>query len=62
MALPSEPTCYNDVVSKVLWCHAMHEEIDAISCNGTWTLVPLPPGKSAISTKWVFKEKTGADG
>jgi hypothetical protein len=62
MLLPSEPTCYEEAVSDASWRSAMLDEMDAIARNGTWTLVHLPPGKSAISTKWIFKEKTGVDG
>jgi hypothetical protein len=62
MALSSEPTCYDDAASDDLWCSAMNEEMDAIYYNGTWILIPLPHGKAAISTKWVFKAKTGIDG
>jgi hypothetical protein len=51
MVLPYEPTCYDEAANDALWCSAMHEEMDAISRNGTWTLAPLSPGKSAISTK-----------
>ena len=30
--------------------------------NGTWELVPLPDGKKAIGSRWVFKIKRNADG
>ena len=35
--------------------------MDSIHQNGTWVLITFPPGKAAISTKWVFKQKQGAD-
>ena len=41
------------------WRTAMHAEIDSIHSNRTWTLVPLPTGKKAISSKWVYKVKPG---
>ena len=41
------------------WRHAMHEEIASIYQNQTWTLVPLPPHKKAITSHWVFKVKPG---
>ena len=40
----------------------MKEELDALHNNGTWDLVDLPSGKSAISCKWVYKIKTQSDG
>ena len=37
----------------------MQKEIDSIHSNRTWSLVPLPPDKKAISSKWVYKLKPG---
>ena len=40
----------------------MKEELDALLKTGTWDLVNLLAGKSAISYKWVYKIKTRLDG
>jgi hypothetical protein len=40
----------------------MKEELDALLKTGTWDLVDLPAGKSAIGCKWVYKIKTRSDG
>ena len=40
----------------------MVEEIDALSSNGTWELVTLPPGKSPVGCSWVYIVKVGHDG
>ena len=40
----------------------MQAEMASIKSNRTWSLVPLPPGKKAISSKWVYKVKTGTPG
>ena len=40
----------------------MKEELDALHETGTWDLVDLPSGKSAIGCKWVYKIKTRSDG
>ena len=40
----------------------MRKELDAIESNGTWSIVPLPPGKTPIGCKWVFKNKYNVDG
>ena len=45
-----------------LWKAAADVEMDSILKNETWDLVDLPPGKTAIGSKWVFKTKTNADG
>uniref|UniRef100_A0A2N9F3K8 Integrase catalytic domain-containing protein n=1 Tax=Fagus sylvatica TaxID=28930 RepID=A0A2N9F3K8_FAGSY len=41
---------------------AMKEELDALLKTGTWDLVDLSAGKSAIGCKWVYKIKTRSDG
>lgn len=61
----NEPKNYNQAINgdeRIQWLTAMQEEIEAHEHNGTWELVDLPPGKTAIGSKWVFKVKTSADG
>jgi hypothetical protein len=40
----------------------MQEELRSINKMKTWELVTLPPGKRAISCKWVFTRKPGLHG
>ena len=40
----------------------MKEELDALSKNYTWGLVTLPPGKSVVDCKWIYKIKTRSNG
>ena len=40
----------------------MTEEMNALSSNGTWELVALPPGKSPVGCHWVYIVKVGPDG
>ena len=40
----------------------MKKELDALQKNNTWDLVDLPPGKSVVGCKWVYKIKTCFDG
>ena len=40
----------------------MQAEIDSIHSNRTWTLVPLPVNKRAITSRWVYKIKPGVNG
>lgn len=40
----------------------MESELNSIYKNGTWDMMPLPPHRTAISTKWVFRVKTNSDG
>ena len=44
------------------WRDAMQDEINSIHNNHTWSLMPLPLGKKAITSRWVFKIKEGPNG
>lgn len=40
----------------------MQQEIQALEDNGTWTLEPLPSGKHALGSQWVYRIKYHSDG
>ena len=40
----------------------MKEKLDTLSKNHTWDLVTLPPRKSVVGCKWIYKIKTCIDG
>lgn len=40
----------------------MEQKLEALRANGPWEVVSLPPGKTAIGIKWVFKIKYNPDG
>jgi len=40
----------------------MDEELSALHKTDTWDLVPLPPSKSVVGYRWVYKIKTNSDG
>jgi len=46
----------------LLWQKAMSKELPALSKTHTWDLVDLPPGKTVMGCKWVYKIKTKSDG
>lgn len=48
---------YDDVYNDPNWIKAMQSKYDSIIRNETWELMPLPLGKWAITTHWVFKLK-----
>ncbi|CAI7817824.1 unnamed protein product, partial [Closterium sp. NIES-53] len=63
--LPGEPATLEEALSgpqKEEWKATMDAEFNSLIENGTWELVELPEGRRAISSKWVFKVKSGADG
>ncbi|CAI7892993.1 unnamed protein product [Closterium sp. NIES-53] len=44
------------------WKNSMESELKSIEENGTWELVELPEGRKAITSKWLFKIESDADG
>jgi hypothetical protein len=61
-AVEAEPASYRRALSDARWRQAMEDEHAALLRNGTWTLVPPPPGCNVIGSRWVFKVKHKADG
>ena len=57
-----EPISVKEAIMNSGWKAAMDREYDSLIKNHTWDLVPLPPGRNAISGKWIFKEKTDERG
>ncbi|XP_074327538.1 putative mitochondrial protein AtMg00820 [Apium graveolens] len=52
-----EPTSFAKAVLDPKWVDAIYTELAALEANNTWSLVPLPSGKSTVGCKWVFKIK-----
>ena len=44
------------------WIETTQKEYNALIENKTWVLSPLPPGRKAIGSRWVFKIKRHDDG
>jgi hypothetical protein len=57
-----EPSNYHEASKSPQWCDAMTVEITALEANQTWSLTPLPLGKTPIGCKWVYKVKLRSDG
>ncbi|RVW25775.1 Retrovirus-related Pol polyprotein from transposon RE2 [Vitis vinifera] len=55
---PQHPSGYE----RFGWQKSMHEEIRALEENGTWTLEPLPKGKRALGSQWVYRTKYFSNG
>ncbi|CAI7730310.1 unnamed protein product [Closterium sp. NIES-54] len=63
--LLGEPATVEEALSgpqKEEWKAAIDAEFKRLIENGTWELVELPEGQRPISSKWVFKVKSGVDG
>ncbi|GJU78256.1 putative RNA-directed DNA polymerase [Tanacetum coccineum] len=57
-----EPHSFTQASKDVKWIEAMNKEIQALEKNKTLILTLLPPGKTHIGNKWVYKIKVHADG
>ena len=57
-----ESSSYKEAILDPLWQQTMDEELSALHKTDTWDLVPLPPGKSVVGFRWVYKIKTNSDG
>ena len=58
----SVPKTVSKAFSDPGWRQAMVDEITVLHSNGTWDLVPLPPGKSLVGCRWIYTVKVGLDG
>ncbi|GJS92658.1 retrovirus-related pol polyprotein from transposon TNT 1-94 [Tanacetum coccineum] len=57
-----EPKKVSEALKHPGWIDAMQEELNQFYRNKVWTLVPLPYGKIAIGSKWVFRNKKDEHG
>nr|KYP38945.1 hypothetical protein KK1_039777 [Cajanus cajan] len=57
----TEPSTITLALQDSKWFNALKEEYLALTRNQTWDLVPLPPHRKAIGSKWTFKLKYKLD-
>ncbi|CAI7869001.1 unnamed protein product [Closterium sp. NIES-54] len=57
-----EESDYEECAFAFFSLKAMESELKRIEENSTWELVELPEGRKAITSKWLFKIKSDADG
>ncbi|GJY79442.1 retrovirus-related pol polyprotein from transposon TNT 1-94 [Tanacetum coccineum] len=57
-----EPKKVSEALKHPGWVDAMQEELNQFYRNKVWTLVPLPYGKIAVGSKWVFRNKKDEHG
>ncbi|KAD3642035.1 hypothetical protein E3N88_31259 [Mikania micrantha] len=59
---PLKPKAFKSAAKNPKWMDAMHKEMDALTLNNTWTLVPRPTCHNIVGCKWIFRTKFRADG
>ncbi|XP_019087549.1 PREDICTED: uncharacterized protein LOC109127378 [Camelina sativa] len=57
-----EPDTYEEAMQLQVWRDAVKFEVDALEDQHTWDVGDLPPGKTAIGCRFVFKIKYNSDG
>ncbi|GJT70270.1 retrovirus-related pol polyprotein from transposon TNT 1-94 [Tanacetum coccineum] len=57
-----EPKKVFEALKHPRWIDAMQEELNRFYSKNIWTFVPLPYGKIAIGSKWVFRNKKDEHG
>jgi len=65
LGLLPDPQTYNEAIrapDAEEWRKAIQTEYDSLMENNTWRAVDLPPGRKALTTKWVLKKKLGPQG
>ena len=62
VATDREPESFAEAAKNPRWIEAMNEEMQALSKNEMWYLVPHSPHKKAIGCRWIFKVKCNVDG
>ena len=65
VALLPDPQSYSEAMRSPdsrKWVDAIQAEYDSLMENNTWKVAILPPGRKALTTKWVLKKKLGPVG
>ncbi|GJS62085.1 calcium-dependent protein kinase 26-like protein [Tanacetum coccineum] len=56
------PKGFKSAAKHPQWMAAMHDEMEALKQNCTWTLVRRPSASNIVGSKWVYRIKYHADG
>lgn len=58
----TDPKGFKSAAKHPHWVTAMHQEIEVLHRNNTWTLVPQPEHHNIVSCRWLFRTKYNVDG
>ena len=62
VAVVREPESFSEAAKDPRLVKATNEEMQTLSKNETWNLVPRSPNKKAIGCRWILKVKYNVDG
>ena len=57
-----EPKNVKEALTDEYWISAMQDELNQFKRHEVWELVPRPEGTNIIGTKWIYKNKSDAEG
>ncbi|GKF13122.1 retrovirus-related pol polyprotein from transposon RE1, partial [Tanacetum coccineum] len=52
-----QPKGFKSAAKHPQWMAAMHDEMEALKQNCTWTFVPRPSASNIVGSKWVYRIK-----
>jgi hypothetical protein len=61
LVIDSKPSTFEEASKHKVWKDIMIEEYDSILKNDVWEVVPIPHGKSVVTSKWFYKIKHAKD-
>lgn len=53
-----EPKSFKEAMEDEIWRNAMSSEITSLKGQRTWDLTHLPPGKTALTSMWVYNSNS----
>ena len=62
IAKATEPRSFHEACHQTVWQKAMHEELQALDDNHTWSIISLPKNKKVVGSRWVYKIKFKSNG
>jgi hypothetical protein len=51
----SKPIAFSNADRYDMWHGVMHDKIQALHFNNTWSLVPFHPSMNVIGSRWVYR-------
>ena len=59
--IETKPSSYEEASTQSVWRESMAEEYASIMKNYVWEVMPMPEGKSVVTSRWLYKIKYFVD-